>query len=153
MHGVVLRWKRLSIASRSAPLETPKATIIKVMAIEVVTSKVVIPLMSRKPSPLSDENISPTSTPSKVSEKPTRSAVTISGSTDGMRIAVATCQAGKTQRPRCLDVDRLDGAHGAHGDEDHRDHAMHHPEGDLGGKAEAEDGEHDRVERHLRDQV
>src|SRR5579883_1497338 len=54
---------------------------------------------------------------------------------------------------RGLDVNRRDGAHRVERNEHDRNDAMHHAEGDLGAKPEAEEGENDGVERHLGDGV
>ena len=50
-------------------------------------------------------------------------------------------------------VHRLDLQDRLHGEDRHRNQAVHGPERDLGGDAEAEAQQHQRIERHLRERI
>ena len=82
-----------------------------------------------------------------------RRPVKISGSAAGNRMRHTISPRAELEDAAGLDQDRPHVAHRVDGEQGDRDDAVDGAERDLGGHAEAEDQQQDRIERHLRDRI
>ena len=112
-----------------------------------------IACISRNPRPRCAPNISPSSVPISVSEKPTRIPVTISGSAARQQDLSGRLHRREPQHARGAQVHRRDVADCVHREERDRHDAVDRAEGHFRRHADAEYEQDHRVERHLGNRV
>ncbi len=142
-----------STASNIALAATAMTTSSKVSAMIILMLCSPIAWISRWPIPRCEANISPSSVPIKVSEKPMRMPVKISGIAAGSRTRARDARGVSRITRAALSVDRIEVAHRAEGEDRDRHDAVDRAECDLGRHADAEGQQHDRVERDLGDRI